>query len=734
MGRVVSRLAVEGPLDAVNVALQLAFIVLFVVVLVRYVRQPSAVHRDVVLVFATVVGLFALAIARRIWPDLPAAVSQLGTVILLLQPYLTLRLVSHFAPVSRRAATTALVWLALAVVAVFIGLRGNPILTLFVVGDFFVVQSAAAILLVRASQRRLGYARTRLQVAAVATFLFAAGILVAGLGSAATTPNTADPTILVLARLLTLSAGLGYLAAFLPPMQLRRLQQRAVAFDLGQTLLSSPLDGDQDRIWVALAQAARQVTNGPASVVALGDPPVVRILSGEAPRGTVVGDPLPASPDGRMAPSLGGTTICVPIESDLARQGWLIAYPDAGSLFVDDDSVLLGLLAAQAARANERREAIRQSGVLASELEDASQELATSRAQLESEARFRAALEAHPGILLVIEPNGRIGYANGQALQSLGYDPRQIRRTTIDDILVRHPHAGHDDALGMGEARRRDGTVFPVEYAVSTFEAQGERSSLAVITDITARIEADHLRDTFIGILSHELRTPVTAIYGGSQILVGRGDRLDRQVAKDLLTDIAAEAERLHRLIENLLILARVERGEDIEGGEPVLLQHVLPTIVDHERMLWLGTDISATIPTGLPTVRGHDAYVGQVIRNLLSNAVKYGGPGASVRIVAENRGDGVAIRVLDDGPGLDPATLDQLFDLYYRAPSTATAPGAGIGLFVCRQIVTALGGTIWASQRPEGGAEFGFRLPIYEADDERFTAGLGRGELATAS
>jgi PAS domain S-box-containing protein len=720
-------------LDAVNVALQLAFIVLFVAVLVRYVRQPTVVHRDVVLVFATVVGLFALAIARRIWPDLPAWVSQLGTIILLLQPYLTLRLTSHFVPVSQRAATTALVWLALAVVAVLIGLRGNPILTLFVVGDFFVVQTAAAFLLVRASQRRLGYARTRLQVAAIATFLFAAGILVAGVGSAATTPNTADPSILVLARLLTLSAGLGYLAAFLPPMQLRRLQQRAVAFDLGQALLSSPLDGDQDRIWVALAQAARQVTNGPTSIVALGDPPTVRILSGEAPSGIVVGDPLPVASEGRVAP-VGRTTIRVPIESDLSRQGWLIAYPDAGSLFVEDDSVLLGLLAAQAARANERREAIRQSGVLASELEDASQELATSRAQLESEARFRAALEAHPGILLVVEPSGRIGYANGQALQSLGYEPNQIRRRSLDDILVRQPHDGHEDALGIGEARRRDGTAFPVEYALSSFEWRRERSSLAVITDVTARIEADHLRDTFIGILSHELRTPVTAIYGGSQILIGRGDRLDRQVANELLTDIAAEAERLHRLIENLLILARVERGEDIAGGEPVLLQHVLPSIVEHERMLWLGTDISATIPTGLPTVRGHDAYVGQVIRNLLSNAVKYGGPGASVRIVAESSGDGVAIRVLDDGPGFDAAAVDHLFDLYYRAPSTSTAPGAGIGLYVCRQIVMALGGTIWASQRPDGGAEFGFRLPIYEADDEAFNPDLGQGELATAS
>jgi PAS domain S-box-containing protein len=719
--------------DAVNVALQLAFIVLFVVVLVRYVRQPRRVHRDLVLVFATVVGLFAVNIARGLWPALPPAVGQLGTIILLLQPYLTLRLTAHFVPVSRQVQSAALAWFGLAIAAVIVGIRGSPALTLFVVAYFVVVEAAAAALLLRASGRRVGYARTRLQIAAGATFLFAAGILVAGAGSAASTPNAADPSILVLARLLTLSAGIGYLAAFLPPMELRRLQQRAVAFDLGQSMLSSPLDGDQDRIWVALAQAARMVTNGKASVVALGEPAVVRVVSGEPPNGTAVGAPFPTPADGEAAETGQPTTIAVPIESDIARQGWLVAYPDARSLFIEDDSVLLALLAAQAARANERREAIRQSGVLASELQDASQELATSRAQLESEARFRAALEAHPGILLVIEPDGRIGYANGQALRSLGYTPAQIRRCSFDDLLKRHD--GRADLVGTGEARRRDGSTFPVEYAMSTFEAQGERASLAVITDITARIETDHLRDTFIGILSHELRTPVTAIYGGSQVLLGRGNRLDPTIASELLTDIAAEAERLHRLIENLLILARVERGEDIAGGEPVLLQHVLPSIVDHERMLWLGTDISVAIPTGLPTVRGHDAYVGQVIRNLLSNAVKYGGPGASIRIVAEGAADGVTIRVLDDGPGLDRESVDRLFDLYYRAPGSATtAPGAGIGLYVCRQIVTALGGTIWASQRPDGGAEFGFRLPIYEPDDEVSAAYPGRGELATAS
>ena len=190
--------------------------------------------------------------------------------------------------------------------------------------------------------------------------------------------------------------------------------------------------------------------------------------------------------------------------------------------------MLLRLLVAQAARAAERREAIRERGLLATVLEDTSQELATSRAQLESEARFRAALEAHPGILLVTDPGGRVGYANEQALRSLGYSADEIQDLTLADLLE---VAAHDDdpQSGTGDARRRDGTRFPVDFAVSTFESHGEWSSIAVLTDISARIEVDRMRETFIGILSHELRTPVTAIYGGSQVLLGRGERLEQE-------------------------------------------------------------------------------------------------------------------------------------------------------------------------------------------------------------
>ncbi|HEX6867527.1 MAG TPA: histidine kinase dimerization/phospho-acceptor domain-containing protein, partial [Candidatus Limnocylindrales bacterium] len=596
-------------MDAVNIALQLAFIAIFIVVLVRYVREPRPVHRDLVLVFASVVVLFATAVAAALWPELPRGITSLSAVALMLQPYLTLRLARHFVPVSQAEARAVLVLFGVAVAALAIGARGNVLLTSIVVAYFVTVEARAAYLLFKASRMRVGYARTRLRIAAFATFLFAGGILVSGSGSAASGAAGAAPSFIFLARIMALSAGLGYLAAFLPPLAFRRLQQRAVAFDIGQTLLDAPVDGDPDSIWIALATSARTITNGPAAVVALGDPPMIRIVAGTPPAELRVGQPYtgPTGPD--LDGSSGQASIAVPIASDLSRLGWLVVYPDTGSLFLEDDLVLMQLLAAQAARAEERREAIRQQGVLESELEDASIELATSRAQLESEARFRAALEAHPGILLVVEPDGRIGYANGQALQSLGYSAQAIGQVSLDDLLVRTPDTA-TAGVGVGQARRRDRTSFPVDFAISTFESQGALASIAVLTDISARIEANHLRDTFIGILSHELRTPVTAIYGGSQVLLARGERIDPAMTRELVSDIAAEAERLHRLIENLLVLARVERGEDLVGGEPVLLQRVLPLIVERERTLWLGIEISVAVPSGLPTVRGHDGYV----------------------------------------------------------------------------------------------------------------------------
>ena len=145
-------------MDVFNIAIQLAFILLFVVVLARYLRQPRAVHRDLVLVFASVVALFVIAIALAVWPTLPRGLSTLSAVVLLLQPYLTLRLARHFVPVSRNVATGSLIWFGVAVLGLAIGIRGNILMTAIVIGYFVAVEAIAASFLLRAhdcASRRL---------------------------------------------------------------------------------------------------------------------------------------------------------------------------------------------------------------------------------------------------------------------------------------------------------------------------------------------------------------------------------------------------------------------------------------------------------------------------------------------------------------------------------------------------------------------------------------------------
>jgi two-component system, OmpR family, sensor histidine kinase KdpD len=178
------------------------------------------------------------------------------------------------------------------------------------------------------------------------------------------------------------------------------------------------------------------------------------------------------------------------------------------------------------------------------------------------------------------------------------------------------------------------------------------------------------------------------------------------------------EAERLHRLVEDVIALTRFGEEEAEIGDEPVLLQRLLPGVLRSEELRWPGVSFGLRVASGLPTVVADATYVEQVVRNLLSNAAKYGGPQSHVEAVVEPAGDEVRVRILDDGPGFPAEEAERLFDLYYRSPSTAgVASGAGIGLFVCARLIRAMGGRIWATPRPPGGAEFGFSLRVMTED-----------------
>ena len=184
----------------------------------------------------------------------------------------------------------------------------------------------------------------------------------------------------------------------------------------------------------------------------------------------------------------------------------------------------------------------------------------------------------------------------------------------------------------------------------------------------------------------------------------------DQRVA---LADIAHEAERLHSIIENLLVLARLERGQRIEM-EPLLIERFVERIIsDHmrtnpSRKITLSSD-AANAP-----VLAEPGYTEQVLRNLLSNAEKYSPRDEPIEVIINRSGGDVRVTVHDGGDGLDADEAERIFEPFYRSPRVADrAQGVGIGLSVCRRLVEAQDGRIAAGPAADGGTDFWFTLPL---------------------
>ena len=337
-------------------------------------------------------------------------------------------------------------------------------------------------------------------------------------------------------------------------------------------------------------------------------------------------------------------------------------------------------------------------------------------------AELNAVIRAMGEGVFVCDREGRIILAN-PAAEDVFPD---VTETTYADILAELEDPEHlapelGRAGGPVELRARRGDERWIEvstWPVGADQAEAVREeTIVVLRDVTEARQRQAVRDTFIGVLSHELRTPVTTIYAGAKVLSRPGE-LAAETQREIFSDIVVESERLHRLVEDVVAMTRFgDEGGDV-GAEPVLLQRMLPTIIASEEGRWPGVRFNLAVSPGLPTVIADPTYVEQVVRNLLSNAAKYGGPGTLVDVVVEAPADEVIVRILDDGPGFPADESDRRFDLFFRSAGTArSAAGAGIGLFVCARLIRAMGGRIWAANRDGTGAEFGFALRVM--DDE---------------
>ncbi|HUQ77592.1 MAG TPA: PAS domain S-box protein [Patescibacteria group bacterium] len=327
--------------------------------------------------------------------------------------------------------------------------------------------------------------------------------------------------------------------------------------------------------------------------------------------------------------------------------------------------------------------------------------------------------------VVVCDREGRILLANPAAEDVLPH----VEEQTYQDILAELVDPdGEAPKLGRrggpvelrvrtGEERWIELSTWPVGGDGSQADG-GHDETIVLLRDVSDQRQRQAVRDTFIGVLSHELRTPVTTIYAGAKVLARPGD-LAETTRREIFDDIVVESERLHRLVEDVVAMQRFgDEGGDV-GAEPVLLQRLLPAVVDSERTRWPGVTFEIAVEPGLPTVTADPTYVEQVIRNLLSNAAKYSGLGSTVLASVAGAGSEVLVRIGDDGPGFPEGETDRLFELFFRSAGTArAAAGAGIGLFVCARLIRAMGGRIWAENRPGGGAEFGFALRVMDEGD----------------
>lgn len=738
-------------LNLLDLTLDVLFLAVFAVAAIRFVRAPDPLHRDVLAVFAM---FAAISVLRLVLPFSGAARPLLGFLFLgaiLAQGPLTVRLAGQFRRQPRWLLPLVWAGAAVAFVVAATGMTRGPAGLSLVIGIVVGTDIVAAVLLGRAAGSRIGVARVRLGISAASTAAFGGAILAVGLAAVFPAADGSVGPLDVIARLLALGAAIGYLAAFLPPHRLLQPIQRAAAFGWLNRIVrvsgtaedvaagagavgsdgTAAAHGLDSATLVALADAAREISGARSVAVTLDgtvvavsgdrvDPPLVDVM---------LSDTRPAE--------LGPVRVIRLTPLDGPTFG-VVLWFEGAPLFVEDDVALIGLLAEEARRAATRDRAAHERIAL-------QQQLVMERHRADAEARFRDVLDAQPTALLAVGPRGRVLYANARAVATFGTTHHQILGDDVrhwlpdDPVLSDRFQAGEvvppttlmaaggetgtalvvtDGAAHETLARRPDGACFPVEVGVASLPGDEGEVTLVTLTDISERKAAEVLRDRFIDLLSHELRTPVTALYGFATLL-GSGRRLAAEVEQEVLADMVLEADRLQRMVENLIALARAERGVPMGGDDPVLLQRLVPRIVAGEQRLWPAATFVPDVPSHLATVRGDDDYLGQVLRNLLSNAAKYGGDAGPIEIGAEQLDGRVRLWVADRGRGFAESEAESLFELYYRSEGVARdVPGAGIGLFVCRRIIEAMGGRIRARPRPGGGAVLEVELLVYEADE----------------
>ncbi len=359
-------------------------------------------------------------------------------------------------------------------------------------------------------------------------------------------------------------------------------------------------------------------------------------------------------------------------------------------------------------------------GALAGALDGLADGLVAALARLERDRdRLSAMLESMAEGVLVTDANGQVVLAN-RALREMfliggdveGREPIELVR----DAELRELFA---EAIRTGRAATRELSIEGVRprrvmARVAPVEQPGA-GAVAVLSDVTELRRLETVRRDFVANVSHELRTPIAAIRGAAEtLLLGGANRPD--TALEFAGIIDRHAERLHRLVEDLLDLSRIEARElRIDPTE-------LDVRAEAERAAELlamqakarGIRVRTDVPADAGSVLADHGALEQALTNLVENAIKYGPERSTITVRAEARGERVRFVVEDEGPGIEPKHLTRLFERFYRvdAGRSRRAGGTGLGLAIVKHLAEAMGGAAGVESEVGRGSRFWIELP----------------------
>jgi two-component system sensor histidine kinase KdpD len=338
-------------------------------------------------------------------------------------------------------------------------------------------------------------------------------------------------------------------------------------------------------------------------------------------------------------------------------------------------------------------------------------------------------------VVLLPDAAGRLSIAAAQAGLTLDtnargvaqwvYDHSQIAGLGTDTLpgadALYLPLIASRGTVGVLGVRPSEALRFVEPEQLHTLEAFASQTALAVerarlaeeAEQARVQVETERLRSSLLSSVSHDLRTPLASITGAASSLLEGPDTLDVETRGELAQSIYDEADRLNRLVRNLLDMTKLQAGAVTVNKEWQPLEEVVGAALTRLEDLLGDHPLATHLPAGLPLVPIDGVLIEQALVNLLENAVKYTPPGSPIEISAWREASTVVVEIADRGPGLPAGEEQRIFDKFYRVPASKSTSGVGLGLTICRAIVEAHGGRIWAENRPGGGAVFRFTLPV---------------------